>query len=393
MFKLARQALRKPGDYSGFLYIGEHRSAFVLASRGTLLFARAISLGLDALITSLTRPIRMPNATDAVSLTYETAREILHSHGFADRQQVVHEPTGLTGGQVIPLLQPTVQRFIIELRQSLRFGMPEEQRQSIRMLLSGPGSTVPNFGKIVSRELQVGVDVDARYAKYTWHEPGSTGSELVDAQQDRAPLLQLGLAPQVMTRARQAARLRRWLWTGAAAAIGVVAMDAARFHGKLVEVQNQANSIAANATSIKSLQNTADKLLAGIGAMNALEASISSETAANVDVRACLQEFSRITPESIRLTTIALHQQDGRTVGSVHGYAFANPEVKGKAQLEPFINALRKSPLFETVVLTQVQVGTLGDQTGQRFEATFSTVPAPRKPPENLAIVAQGARP
>lgn len=390
MTRLAKRALNGPREHAGYLYVGEHRSFFVISGAGSLLFARPINLGIDGLISCLTRPIRAANGGEPIELSRETAREILHKHGFPKRSQVVHEPLGLIGGQIIPLLAPILQRYIIELRQSLRFALPEELRQSVKLSISGPGSAIPGLASIMTEELRVPVSADELYKAYDYQRADSEGSELLDAIASRKLLGQLGLQPQHIARSRQATRMRRWLWTGAAAAMVLIAADAVRCYALVNDARLKATAAASRSANSKTLQSTGEKLFAAVGAMNKLETVISHESGARVNLRACMQELSRLTPESIRLTNITFRQVEGHTVGNVSGYALAGPS-NGKAEIEPFIGRLQGSPLFEKVVLANVQMQNSGEVAGQRFEANFTAVAAPRGPHAQSIAIASGA--
>ena len=378
MAGLASRALRHAENQVGYLYVGEHRSFFVIAAKGSILFARPISLGLNALVSSLTRPVRMSGNTDAIELSAQAAREILFRHGFPDRQAVVSEEPRLTGGQIVPLLQPVLQRLIVELRQSLRFALPEDQRQTVKLRVCGPGCAVPRFTSIITDELEVQATCDDRYVAYDWQKPESSGSELFDAAMERKALMRLGLQPQHIARQRHAARLRQWLWTGTAAALILIGTDSARLHHNLIGTREAANAAVARSAGMKSLQMTGEKLLAAATSMDKLEAAIANQSGTQLDLGACLREFARLTPATIKLTQITLRQSDGKMLGHVSGYAFEMHASGGRTQLEPFVDQLRASPLFANVSLTNVQVSSMTNKAGERFELDFGGVAAPR---------------
>ena len=62
-------------------------------------------------------------------------------NAYFDRR-LIGEGYGLAGTQVVPLLQPVLQRFIVELRQSLRFGLNDNDRANLSLFITGPGSAV-----------------------------------------------------------------------------------------------------------------------------------------------------------------------------------------------------------------------------------------------------------
>jgi Tfp pilus assembly protein PilN len=371
------RAMREKAERRGRLYIGAHTSFFVITSAGSLLFSRRIDLGLESLAHSLTKPIWVAGRDEPIELDAETARQILHRHGIPDRGAIVHEAASLAGNQVIPLLQPVLQRFIVELRQSLRFGLNEEDRARLAIHVSGPGVAVPGLIKMIGDELVVRTSGEA-----VRHDPEHASPEagrhgLDDALTDRRFLGQLNLLPRDVARRREVGRLRRWLWTGVAAALAVIAVDGWRYHARVIDARRAADALTAQIGDQQALQATADRLRTALGAMGELEGTIDAEVGALADYHALLQELSRITPRTIRFTTISFHRLSPQTMGTVSGYAFQGEDEGKKTDLQPFVQRLRESPLFEDIVLGNVAMGSIGTLNGQRFEATFTAVAVP----------------
>jgi len=369
------------------LYVGDMRSFFVIAENGSIVFARAINLGVDALVTALTKPIRT-SATEPCILDRKAACSILFTHGLPNRSKVVHESLGLLGGQIIPLLAPVLQRFIVELRQSLRFGVPENQRQSIQLVVEGPGGGIPGFVSLLASELSLQVNADEASQKFDWSQPCCAGSDLFEAMKTRRLLDRLGLQPNHIAQFRMGSRQRRWLWTGAAAALAVIAGEAWQVQTKILAIRDQAQTAATMSADQQELQGIVDRVTTAKIALTGLETIIARETAAGINLRACLQELASVATPEIRLTGIEFHQNGNKLMGTISGYAFKSEGSNDRPQLEPFIDLLRRSPLFESVVLSNVQMGALGEVAGQRFETTVVAVAAPRQlSPDQLANV------
>ena len=68
--------------------------------------------------------------------------------------------------------------------------------------------------------------------------------------------------------------------------------------------------------------------------------------------------------------TFVLHH-----AGHISGQAI---RLRDQTELEFFIEALKKSPLFDQVKLGTVRVGSFGGAIGERFDASFVTIPAPQ---------------
>lgn len=397
MARLAGGALKRraPGEHTGLLYIGERRSFFLIVNDGSLVFARPIGLGIEALVTSLTRPLRAMDGQAPVELNVETARAILHKFGFPKREEIVHPELGVTGGQLIPLLQPVLQRYIVELRQSLRFGLPEEERQSVTVQFTGPGSSIPGFAELVSKELGLKIDIDPKYAEFDGVQVGAAGSELVDAVADVSLLSKLNLQPRAIARRVEAKRFRRFLWTGAAAALAWVATDAFQSQSRVADLRRETESLTARAEELQSMQVAGKKLMEAIDAMKLLDTTIASEMGSTVNFRAALFEISKIVPTSVRLTDIKFTSTDGRTVGSIAGYAYQDESAGRKTQLESFISQLRTSPLFDDVSLHNVQMSDTKIAAAQTFEVSLICVTGPGKdsPLTTVAAATEVSRP
>ncbi len=374
---IARSSIGKLKQPQGLLYLGVHSSLFLIVGEGKLFFSRRIGLGLDSLVRGLTRPIRSTKNSDAIELDLDVARSIFHKHGIPDRDTVVDEQLNLTGYQLIPLLQPILQRFIVELRQSIRFGLSDDQRDQLQIQLCGPGGHLPGLTGIIGEELNLDVTVDPDCPISDWTEPGVEGGELCEAVSQVNLLDQLNLLPSDLSHQRRMGNLRRWLWTGAAAALIVIAIDATRYQVRLNDVRQQAEAQAAQSVELDALRTTGEQLRQSIGAMNELERIISQEMGSGMAFNASLHELSRLVPESIRFTSIRFYKESENTRGIISGYAFLNSAETSHAELERFMEKLHGSPLFEQVSLGTVQLGSIGEETGQRFEVTFTGAALP----------------
>jgi hypothetical protein len=376
---IVRSMLGRGEGIKGQLYVGEHTAFFVLVDGGDVLFARHVNIGVDTVARAMTRPIHMGPGLDPVQLGTDAARRIVYEHGRPAPNDIVHAELGLVGSQVVPLMQPVLQRLVIELRQSLRFGLNDEQREKLVIELTGPGANIPGLDEVIGRELHVQVKSQTD-GDHDWVTPGSDGSELVDALEQRRLMTRLNIQPRALARRRHTARLRRWFWTGAAAAVAVIAVDAARSRLRLADVRDEAEAISAQIAGRQALEATSTRLTSLLGAMNVVEGAIDEQLRGEPNYRAILHELSLITPETVRLSSISLTLQAEGTVGSLGGFAFHDAARPGRTALEPFIDRLRASPLFGEIVLSNVQTGVLADRPGEQFAVSFRGLLTPTEP-------------
>ncbi len=376
MARLVQRALRFAGPQHGWLHFGEHSSVFVLGGRGRLRFERSIGLGSETIVQSLTRPIRTPNE-DPINLDASLAREIFHEHGIPATDDVLSTKHQLTRRHIMPQIQPVLQRYVVELRQSLRFGLPEDERHTIDITVSGPGSTIPGLPELIAWELKLKFSVDSRSDGYDYRSPATEGSELSEALENPSFLDQLNLEPKEVATRRLSGHLRRWLWIGAAAAIAVVAVDGFQLKVRVNEARRQAEAMKTAAAEVNALTTTQEKIMKAIEAMNELERVIAAQAGEQPDLRATFQELSRITPASIRLNSMRLTRVGPIAKVRLYGRAIQVDAETGRTEVERFVKALKASPLFDEVNLRNVERSLFEGRFGERFDASFQAILAP----------------
>ncbi len=390
MARVVRCALRHGGPQHGWLHFGKHSSFFVLGGHGVVRFERSIALGVETIVQSLTRPIRMPDRDEPVELEHAAAKAILHQHGIPDSDEPVHKEFGLTSREIMPQIQPVLQRYVVELRQSLRFGLAETERESIAITVGGPGSRIPGLAELIAWELKLQFTADPSYADYDYNEPATPRSELLDALERHSFLNELNLQPKESARRQQITYLRRWLWSGAAAALVMIGADGLRYGAALGKVRSKESALATEVAGLEALQKSYQTLTAAMTEMGALDRMITDEVGLRANLGAILHELSRLTPESIRLTSIRFSREDEGTLVRLYGRAVATKTGKA-TELEPYIESLKKSPLIQSAELRNVETGLLGPSEGQRFEASFSLILAPDQEP--VAVAGGGTEP
>lgn len=376
--RLVTSALHNSGESRGSLYIGEHSSFFLVSAHGRIDFERRLSFDIRSMINTLRRPIqRGGEDAKTIELSEFDATAIIWQFGIPERDAVVHDPLKLTGTQVIPLVQPLLQRLVVELRQSLRFGVGEKKREQVPIVLSGPGVRVPNLATTIGGEISQEVTVDESWSEFDYDEAVCTRGEIARALSRGRVISQLNLQPNDLASVRRSARMKQWLWTGAAAALGIIGFDYLQFDARLSEAQEQAERLSIRAGDIEALKATSTKLKSTVDALTKLESHIDTETGRSASFRAIMNELTHWTPQAVRLTSINFQQTEGRMVGNVNGYVFNSANRSDQVSLERYIEDLRESPLFEDVNLGNVQIGSVAGQEGRRFEAQVVAIPAP----------------
>jgi len=376
MARLVKRALKFAGPQHGWLHFGEHSSFFILGGRRRLEKERAIGLGTETIIQSLTRPIRTPNE-EPINLDLSEAREIFHQHGIPATDDVLSEKHQLTRRHLMPQIQPVLQRYVVELRQSLRFGLPEEERDAIEISVSGPGSMISGLPELIAWELKLKFSVDSQSSGFDHNSPGTEGSELFEAMENTSFLDQLNLQTEEVEARRLSEQLRRWLWLGAAAAIAFVAVDGLQLKVRRTAAQIQVTALKQTAAGVKTLTTTQERIVAAIEALVQMEQVIANEVGAQADLRATFQELSRLTPASIKLNSMRLTRVGRNVKVQLYGRAIQVDAENSRTEVEKFVEALKASPMFEAVDLRNVERSLFEGKIGERFDASFQVILVP----------------
>lgn len=379
----------------GWLYIGEHTAFFVLAENGRIFFQRRIDVGLSTLVQSLTSPLRLPTREEPFSLTKLHAHTLLHQTGIPDRDAWIDEAAGIRGVHLLPLLQPVLQRIIVELRQSFRFGITDEQREALKLLVTGPGAAVRGLSELLSEGLDVQSEIDPRFATAVadnqvgvvddrTEDDGGQVPELLDAAAQcelidiskNAPTWKLlsVLSADLLAK-RTGSRMRRCLVGGVCAAMLLIAFDHQHFAQRLDAAEQERRDLQVENEDVDRIRDISEKMSERRATLPILKAAISNEVGFRVDYQAVLGEVTHITPSGVRLVGMDFNADNGRTSFVLTGDAVA--DETGGTELAKFIDRLNDSPLFDGVVLREVKTAVFANGRGETFELVMQAVEVP----------------
>lgn len=358
------------------LHFGEQASVFAAAGDGRLHFVRRIDLGIDLLIDALKRPLHPRSDPEkTIELSEEEARRILFEIGVPGPKDVVDESRGLVGADLLPVMQPALQRCVVEIKQSLRFGLDEHQRSVATLKIDGPGALIPGLRGVLGAETDL--DTDERTA------PISERPTHLEAHSDLVSL-SLGdgridsnlLSPSTSMR-RAMRRIEKGLWWGSAAAAILIAAEAALLWGSLERTTQYISAIQPAAQQAREASDIEDRARKATARLAATSARIRTSLGHRINWDAWLGEISRLTPASIRLTDMAtVINREGATA-ELRGYAIGEASGRIRESLTEYIETLRACPLVKSVDLGGTQRAALDKQEAQQFEITVQLVSVP----------------
>lgn len=371
--RISRQCLDHCDEPCAHYYIGEGSSFLAVGTGGAMALARQIGLGVASFVSSLTRPIRIPGREETVTLTEQQARDIIDRYGLADPGVELDEfHDGLRGSHLMPVIQPVLQRMIVELRQTMRFGL-SDQPGNLSLRVSGPGGGLPHLAERLAAELSLPLD-SAPAADSTGHVRADI---LDDAMEDAGLLRQLVLQPPQHAHRQWVRVVQHQLWGGAAVAACLIGFDAMRYHSIVTTLRDRYESVQSRSDEVREFGRTQERLQRLVASMDSLQETIEEETGHHFDAGAALNELTHRTPDGVRLSEIAFRRSDHGIIGVLNGHAMR--DGRELSQLNTYIDSLHESLLFDDVILGSVRLQSLEGRPAERFDATFKsrTIPQP----------------
>ena len=253
--------------------------------------------------------------------------------------------------RALPLLYPVLQRFVVEIRQTLRFGFGPEQAHA-QVLLGGLGGTVAGLAEALATQLECdvigldgGVDIDPIFATDYLNANGFIAEHERDARRGRS--LSGAIVAGLLLAGVALGGEYAWLHSQRNAA-----------HARTDE---QAPEIEA-ATKELQVRREAARLAVELRRLNE---AISGAERSKVDMFAVMSEVTRVTPVNVRIDEMSVSVSDDYTILGLRGSA----TWTDKAETDPlsnFLESLRQCSLLDAVELGSTHV--LESATGKSKE-------------------------
>ncbi|MFM9957166.1 MAG: hypothetical protein ACKVZJ_03755 [Phycisphaerales bacterium] len=368
------------------LRIGEHRAHLAASVGGRLRLVRHVSLDLGTLTQALTMPmtVRGPAGTSEVKLSREEARAVFFRVGVPTRDTVIDEARGLTGAAALPVVQPALQRGIVEMRQALRFGLEEPERAGARFVLVGPGASVPGLGEMLAAQLALTPALPTDFSEHQTdlHE---AGTQLISVG--------INLLPRKAAFEQGLRRVKVALLAGAACALAYGFIDGALTWNQTRALLEKAEALREPSRLAREVVDSQAVLEARRASMSALRAAVRKSMGDSPPWSAWISELAQITPAGVTLRDISITTSDqGQARCELRGVMKGEPGAR--PDLGAFVTALEASPLVAGVILggTQRSSSASAEQDAVDFQTTVTLVALPAWTPRGSVPSSASAR-
>lgn len=352
------------------LRIGEDGSALVASERGSIRMLRPVDVDLGVLVEAMTRSIvRDEGRGGTVALTHGEARQMLFEIGLPERDTVVDAARSIRGSDILALISPVLQRCIVQVRQTLRFGLDEGARTHARLRVEGPGSRIPGLAEMISEETGLPLDGVGETGA-AFDAPGHPDGDLMTAV--RSTPRDVNLVPGDVARCQRERRMKWTLAAGVAIAFGAIGIDASMTEMAFRGTRDELRRVSASAETAKSLLELRTDVEQEKGALGAVLASAKTAVGDRVAWSALLREIAAASPSDIKIQELTASRDGAGATLTMRAYLVSKdrttPDPEG---VRAFLETLGGSALCESVAMGETQRSMLEHRGALQFTATI----------------------
>lgn len=320
------------------LRLGEHSLALVASTGRTIHFIRCLAIGAESLVSAY-RGSAWSQAAGSRRTESDVPRSMLYRHGVPDRDAVLDEDAGITGIDVLPRLQPVLQRIGVEIKQSIRFGLSEPQRDNLALQVTGFGAAIPHLAEVLAAQ--------AALRALESHEPSSAAPTSLThgpiAGKDALPPA-LNLLPVAAAAANGARRIKQAVWCGAAIAAAIIFANYLLTQQAIESRTRSFDALLLAAESNKAAELEEQVRRAADGVVMA-EKLLTRSLGESPDFGAVLTLLADATPDAIRIDEIAISDDPSEPASCVIQGRVLPASEPPATIIKSYVDRLRAAPI------------------------------------------------
>jgi hypothetical protein len=295
------------------LFLSEHAMTISGWIGKHLAIARCADAGYALLIDAVHRSGRGQNLPEAFNREYAT--RLLFSAGMPVRGQMMDMSLQLKCESVLPLIQPALQRLVIEVRQTLRFGLAEGAANDASIMLCGPGSGIPGLAEMLSEQLELSIDRERASDEHT------VGGVAEDQIGDLSMLLALRaestwMVPPLMRSRAIGNRMGMAMQAGAGVGVATLALFAGSVFLGNRSVHAQMKSLESAANRLEDVQKKRTENTVKSFELNNAARVVNASVGKRVDWAAALLILSQVQSDGLEITEMTGSFTSGKAPGA-----------------------------------------------------------------------------
>ncbi len=352
------------------------------ASAGRLSFVRCIDMGYGLLAEAVTRGA----ASSGTTIARDRCQELLFNVGVPGRGQIIEPVSGLRAESVLPLMQSVLQRYSVEVKQTLRFSVHEADLSRAKLLVVGAGGHIVGFGTQLSSQL----DLDVQCAHADTHAVAADEEGLLSGFAACSGSIDARALTPMSTRDDRFERSLSGSWKCGAA---VAALTLAALAGSAVRerdrIRDERTTLDARMSIMAEERNTRRQAEALAAALHDSRSLIAEHMGSTPRWTAVLASVSRAVDDGIALSDIAGAfpiEMRKQPVLTIRGSVRSLPDAAGADPLAAFLARLNADPITAAAHLVSTRAVIAGEEEVGHFQIAIPLMgemalePAPRNP-------------
>ncbi len=331
---------------------------------------RSFRVGFDALVEALARAIQQGESTSVTPTDIDRARAILLRIGVPNQDQIIDPLSGKTGRDALPLMQPVLQRMALEAKQTLRYGLEDNNVSSI--LVSGPGAALAGLDQMLEQFLEVDIQPTPRLESST-----AEGFEFRVGQ--RRSMGYLALVPRAVETQRETVALARAMRVGAVAALAFLGWTAADAWTTKDKIDQQISAFEPQIERIRRVTNDEAQVRALGASVGEVEFSLYEAMGTLPDWQGLLAELSSLCNDNVRMLALTTSTHDHLNIIEIRGISRESTDGEKQEHLSAFLHRLSESPLLTDVLLESTRLTQLQGESGRQFVIKAHCVALPSR--------------
>ena len=305
---------------------------------------------------------------------------MLFEVGVPDRDAVIDSSRSIRGSDILALISPVLQRCVVQVRQTLRFGLDEDARAHARLRLEGPGSRIPSLAEMIAEETGLQLD-GAPETGAAFDAPGHQDGDLMTAV--RATPNDVNLVPGAVAKCQNERRMKVMLAVGVAIAFGAIGIDTAMTEMAFRSTRDELKSVSSSAEEARRLLELRSEIEQQKGALGAVLTSAKAAVGERVVWSALLREIAAAAPRDIRIQELTAGRDGAGATLTMRAYLVSDDRsTPGPEGVRAFLETLGGSALCESVSMGETQRSMLEHRGALQFTATIR----PRTLPMTVAV-------
>lgn len=347
-----------PGDgLRASLWLGEH-STVISCMRGQQLeFLRVVAFGVSQLTEAMYRAGR--GRAEGGRFDRAVAQTLLMTIGLPRRGHVVDAQNNITAEDVLPLMQSALQRYIVETRQTLRFGISDEELSRTTLYLFGTGATIPGLADALGSSLELAVEV----ATQDGLAAGDAG-DLESVRRLDSP--EVCFSPPAERERREKKRLIGAAAAGLVIAAGLIGGDAWLASKKLRSTNAMLTELEPQSRRMQDASEKREQVRVVAGLVGVAERQLDEVIGKRASWAATLAFLTHASQGLVRLDEVHAEHDMGTPQLTLRGIVYG-PDSETD-QLALYVSRLTESALVESAKISSMRADT--ESTARFFTVT-----------------------